>query len=358
MNVSNIFSWKNQTAKKRKNNPLLPSNVRGLIIGKGNCGKTTLLMNLLLQSDWLDYDHLYVFGKTLHQIEYQILQNGFENGLSKTQIENIFINQAEFRKSDVSPVEVINEYTGEKKGDIKVDFFEDCASIPDPTEMNAEDKNLLILDDCFLGPQNKAEAYYTRGRHNNCDTFYISQSYFRLPRHTVRENSNLIILFSQDAKNLDHIYRDHCEGDMTLLEFKEFCRKVWTAAPHQFITIDLSGEIPGGKYRENLTSFFTPSSSNAKGADSAAAVRNLIDYSSLISEKGSPAKEGQGIEFLPGDIKGLKEKLSYLLGEFRAGNTSAVRNEIVAITDELLRRKAISLEEYQRTNNYIQLQQQ
>jgi len=215
MNVSSVFSWTNRL-KKRNNSPLLPSNVRGLLIGKSNCGKTTLLLNMLLQSDWLDYDHLYVFGNTLHQQEYQILKKGFEVGLSKKQIANIFENQNEFDKVKIPPLEVIEQYTGEKKGKIKAEFFENCASIPDPAELNVQDKNLLILDDCFLGPQNKAEAYYTRGRQNNCDTFYISQSYFRLPRHSIRENSNLIILFSQDAKNLQHIYADHCEGDMSL----------------------------------------------------------------------------------------------------------------------------------------------
>ena len=95
MNVSNLFSWKNRL-QKRTNSPLLPANVRGLIIGKSNCGKTTLLLNLLLQADWLDYNHLYVFGKTLHQQEYRILKKGFELGLSKKQIANIFENQDEF----------------------------------------------------------------------------------------------------------------------------------------------------------------------------------------------------------------------------------------------------------------------
>lgn len=257
MNVSNVFSWRNRL-KKRNNSPLLPTNVRGLIIGKSNCGKTTLLLNLLLQPDWLDYDHLYVFGKTLHQQEYRILKKGFEVGLSKKQIANIFTNQNEFDKVKLPALEVIDEYSGVKKGNIKAEFFENCASIPDPTELNVEDKNLLILDDCFLGPQNKAEAYYTRGRQNNCDTFYISQSYFRLPRHSVRENSNFIILFPQDAKNLHHIYADHCEGDMSLDEFKQFCRTVWESAPHQFITIDLSSGKLEGKYRKNLDCFYLP----------------------------------------------------------------------------------------------------
>ena len=64
------------------------------------------------------------------------------------------------------------------------------------------------------------------------------------------------------------------------------------------------------------------------------------------------AKEGQGI-FLPSDIKSLRAKLSYLLAEFRAGNTSATRNQIVAIADNLLKRKKISKGKYRKINNYI-----
>ena len=90
--------------------------------------------------------------------------------------------------------------------------------IPDPSELDATEKNLLILDDCFLGPQNKAEAFYTRGRHNNCDAFYISQYYFRLPRQTIRENTNFIILFPQDAKNLMDIHANYCDDDMHLFD--------------------------------------------------------------------------------------------------------------------------------------------
>ena len=110
---------------------------------------------------------------------------------------------------------------------------------------------------CFLGKQNKAEAYYTRGRHHNCDTFYISQNYFRLPRQTIRENANLIILFPQDAKNLNHIHADHCDDDMSIEEFKKFCRNVWQVK-HNFVIIDLTSGKSNGKYRKNLDCFYLP----------------------------------------------------------------------------------------------------
>ena len=257
MNVSGDFSWKSRLVQPN-NNPLLPTNLRGLCIGKSNSGKSTLIFNLLLQPEWLDYNHLYVFAKTLHQTEYQIIRKGFEIGLSKQQIANIFRNQDAFQKVELTPVEVIDQYTGDRKGGIKAEFYADCNMVPDPAELNSDEKNFLLLDDCFLGSQNKIEAFYTRGRQNNCQTMYISQSYFRLPRHTIRGNANFIILFSQDAKNLQHIYADHCDGDMSLDEFKKFCRTVWNSGPHQFVTLDLTSDKWNGKYRKNLDCFYFP----------------------------------------------------------------------------------------------------
>ena len=265
MNVSSVYMWNGDGLKNtRHNNPLLPKNIRGLIVGKSNCGKTTLLLNLLLQPDWLDYNHLYVFGKSLHQQEYQILKKGFAEGLDKQQLSNLFQNQKAIIQANVSPQEVIDAYTGVKSKHVKADFFDDCNTIPDPSELDVKEKNLLILDDCFLGPQNKAEAYYTRGRHNNCDTFYISQNYFRLPRQTIRENANFIVLFSQDAKNLMHIHADHCDDDMSLKEFKLFCRGIWQEDSHNFVTIDLSSDKLNGKYRKNLNCFYLPEEVCAK----------------------------------------------------------------------------------------------
>lgn len=257
MNVSSDFSWKSRLVKPN-NNPLFPTNLRGLCIGKSNSGKSTLIFNLLLQPEWLDYNHLYVFAKTLHQTEYQIIRKGFEIGLSKQQIANIFQNQDAFQKVALTPVQVIDQYTGDRKGHIKAEFYGDSNMIPDPAELNSDEKNFLLLDDCFLGSQNKIEAFYTRGRQNNCQTMYISQSYFRLPRHTIRGNANFIILFAQDAKNLQHIYADHCDGDMSLDEFKTFCRTVWNSAPHQFVTLDLTSDKWNGKYRKNLDCFYFP----------------------------------------------------------------------------------------------------
>ena len=83
------LSW-NEVISKRFNNPLLPRSITGIIVGKSGCGKTTLLLNLLLRPGWLDYDNLCVFGKSFFQPEYRILKKAFEENLPKECILRLF----------------------------------------------------------------------------------------------------------------------------------------------------------------------------------------------------------------------------------------------------------------------------
>ena len=88
------------------------------------------------------------------------------------------------------------------------------------------------------------------------DTIFLSQNYFRLPRQSIRENSNFFMLFQQDAKNLNHIHTDHC-SDISFEEFRHFCQEVLDQ-PHSFVTIDLTSRLEYGKYRKNLDTFYIP----------------------------------------------------------------------------------------------------
>ena len=87
-----------------------------------------------------------------------MLQKGFEAGLSKQQISNVFANQEALRIANISPLTAIDTFSGAHNGKIKADFYDDGQNIPDPSALDTMQKNLLLLDDCFLGKQNKAEA--------------------------------------------------------------------------------------------------------------------------------------------------------------------------------------------------------
>jgi len=71
-----------------------------LIVGSSGCGKTNLLLRMLLTDNFLDYDNLIIFSKTLSQPEYQIILNGYENNLSKKSIRYIFNNQESLFSQD------------------------------------------------------------------------------------------------------------------------------------------------------------------------------------------------------------------------------------------------------------------
>ena len=45
MNMSKQYAWRT-TENYRENNPLLPRNLRGLVIGKSGRGKTTVIFKL------------------------------------------------------------------------------------------------------------------------------------------------------------------------------------------------------------------------------------------------------------------------------------------------------------------------
>ena len=206
----------------------------------------------------LDYDNLVVRGKSLHQPEYQIMKTAFNKGLSKDQIKVIFQSQQEVM-NEGGPETVIQQYDGPCKGNVTASFDSDITNISDPKDYDATRKNLLILDDIMLGPQNKIEQFFTRGRHNGIDIFYIAQSYFRLPRQTVRENANLFIFFRQCKKNIIHIFYDHCASDGISYEtFSKFCSDVWNENNHNFVVIDLTKPVDCGKYRKNLSQYWSP----------------------------------------------------------------------------------------------------
>ena len=227
MEVKDI-SW-NDVITKRFNNPLLLKSIRGMRVGKTGCGKITLLLNLLLRPDWLDYNKLYVLGKSLFQPEYRILKKAFEEKLPKEAITRLFGFRDEVIKLFVSPSGLVEEWAKEikNKSDIECNFYESAEDVPDPHDLSSENKNLMIFDDLLLEKQNKCESYYVRGRHSNVDCFYLSQNYFKLPRQTIRENANFICLFPQDLKNINHIYNDHVSHDMSKDEFRNLCKKAW-----------------------------------------------------------------------------------------------------------------------------------
>ena len=192
MDVKNFTS--NESLSKRCNHPLLPQGIRGLIIGKSGCAKTTLLIMLLLRPGWLDYNNINIFGKSLFQPEYHILRKAFEEKLPKEVIIRMFENKNDITDLGISPISIVEEMPKEitDKSDAECNFYQSAEDVPDPRELSSEKKNLMVFDDLSLQTQTTCESYYVKGRHSNVDCYYLAQNYFKLPRQTIRENANFM----------------------------------------------------------------------------------------------------------------------------------------------------------------------
>ena len=73
---------------------------------------------------------------------------------------------------------------------------------------------------------------------------------------------------------------------------------------------------------------------------------------SLFDDDPQPGTSGSGLKILPSDPNALIDRFDLLFSSKKAGHTG-VRNEIVAILDELKRQKVISVQDYKKLNRII-----
>ena len=95
--------------------------------------------------------------------------------------------------------------------------------------------------------ESNINLFITRGRLNNIDIYYISQSYFHLPKNTIRNNSNIIFLFKQTLGDIILLFLDIAGLDMNLYEWKQLCRKAWEN-DYDYLQIDRCAKIGEGMH--------------------------------------------------------------------------------------------------------------
>ena len=110
-------------------------------------------------------------------------------------------------------------------------------------------KGSIVIFDDMLGAKNsfQIDEFFTRGRHEDLDVYYISQSYFALPRQSIRNNSDRLILFKQTLRDVQSMYYDIGAYDMKYNEFKEMCHKAWNEE-YNYLCIDMTKNKNEGKY--------------------------------------------------------------------------------------------------------------
>ena len=130
-----------------------------------------------------------------------------------------------FSRIPARDVYIITKSPLEQYSNSKIEIKE----ISDEIKPLTEHENAVIVFDDILGSSNNrlVDQYFITGRHNDLDIFYLSQSYFDLPKRTIRNISYKFILFNRTLKDIEHIYRDVSGYDMSYDNFEGFCRKSW-----------------------------------------------------------------------------------------------------------------------------------
>ena len=86
----------------------------------------------------------------------------------------------------------------------------------------------------------KIQATFKRGRHNNLSVFIISEDYYELPRRRLLCYSIIFRLFKpNNFYDVRNIYQDKASMDMTLDELKLLASTCWYGK-YQPLTIDMT----------------------------------------------------------------------------------------------------------------------
>ena len=203
-----------------RHGPLLPNSIRGVICGPSNCGKTQALISLLLSKNGLRFRNVYVYSKSLSQPKYVYLEKLFQ-GIPE----------------------------------IGYQAFSNNEEILPPSQVG--ESSVMIFDDIACEKQTAVREYFCMGRHFDVDSFYLCQSYAQIPKHLVRDNLNLVILFEQDGLNQRNIYKSHVNADMDFETFQKMCRRCWEQR-YGFLLINKDARVGEGRYRKGYNTFILP----------------------------------------------------------------------------------------------------
>ena len=192
---------------------------RLLITGPTGCGKTMMLLNLLMDTrSTLEYDKIYIYTKHPDEKEYQTLVKMYEK---------------------------LNKKIRRKTGNEDFSVYEISDNLDDLVTLDELDKNIknvIVIDD-FLIEAKKSDVLkdlMISGRHRNASIIFLGQAFHEVDGDIVRKNMNYFAIYkcSQGGSEL----RTIAQSLNSVIEydtFKEIFNKI-TSQPYHFMLIDQS----------------------------------------------------------------------------------------------------------------------
>jgi len=217
LNIENVDTQ--MIKKPSRHGSLLPDSIRGIFVGPSGSGKTNVMFNLITHRNGVKFENIYLYTKTPDQEKYILL------------------------KKIIDSIKGVNFY-----------IFTNADQVIKPSLIKKN--SIFIFDDVICDNQTPIRDYFSMGRHSGANSiFYLAQTYSKIPKQLVRDNSNFLVVFKQDDKNLRHIFNDHCSADMNFTEFRKICHLCWNLKDYGFIVIDKTREMDQGRYRCGFHTF-------------------------------------------------------------------------------------------------------
>jgi len=193
---------------------------RILVIGSSGSGKTNLLMNYIKLSP-MTFSHIHIVFKTFEPL-YELLQ------------------------------EKLKESGG-------VTFYDDINKLPNLDDIQQEkgDQQLVVFDDQINESKKlntKVAEYFIRGRKKNLTMFFISQSFFKIPKLIRQQMQYLLLLKMSSGKDLRLIVSDFALG-LEIDQLQEIYKDA-TKQQFNFLKIDIDEGNPDHKFSLNFKDFY------------------------------------------------------------------------------------------------------
>ena len=203
---------------------------RILTVGGSGSGKTNTLLNLI--NNQPDIDKIYLYAKDPYEAKYQYL-------IKKRQ--KVGLNH-------FNDLRAFMEYSNDMQGVYKnIEYY----------NPGKKHKILSVFDDMIADMINNKKLnpvvteLFIRGRKLNISIVFVTQSYFKVPKHVRLNSTHFFILKIPNKRELQQIALNHS----SYIDFKDFIKiyKKCTAKPYSFLVNDTA--LPSDdplRFGENL----------------------------------------------------------------------------------------------------------
>ncbi len=217
------------TKKNTRMHWLLPKTpMRCIILGKGESGKSNLLINMICKRQFL-FHRILMFTPDIEKDKktqflirhFKPLQKAFDKETKK--------NRKKFAKS------------------FKIfSVFDTLDKLPSINSINKENNEnfhtCIIVNDMVSDGQDQTKLvnFFVRSRHSNCSCIYISQTWFPIPKDIRRQVTDLMIFKMIDQRDIGRV----ADVVSNRIDKKEFLRlyKIIIKDSFNFMYIDFDAK--------------------------------------------------------------------------------------------------------------------